>query len=345
MAHELIHVRRGDILAGKLQLVAQLVWWFHPLVWWANREAGRERERCCDDEVVSGVGCKPARYARALLSVLEQKSRLRPLVALAGVRALEVTSRRLEFIMRYAKTDHRRASFISRVVFLTGVVMLVPGTGLTLRAYPPVNDKPDETVEADPPESAVVPIVQTTPKSAVKTTETVDAKARWRAQQLVTRRAEANYHRARLSREVAEIAVLEYEDGIFKQDLATVEAEIKLAESDLSRSEDRLDWAKRMHKKGFVSKAGLTSEQQTLKKARFAVEQVQSKRKVLVEYTKGKTVKELKSEVEKARSDELAKKGTWEREKLKESALEREVRKSRRDGAEAKPHRKSVIVP
>ena len=54
LAHELIHVRRGDMLAGKLQLVAQLIWWFHPLVWWANREACRERERCCDEEVVCG---------------------------------------------------------------------------------------------------------------------------------------------------------------------------------------------------------------------------------------------------------------------------------------------------
>src|SRR5262249_3279298 len=64
LAHELVHVRRGDVLVGKLQLMAQLIWWFHPLVWWANREAYRERERCCDEEVISGLGCKPVLYAR-----------------------------------------------------------------------------------------------------------------------------------------------------------------------------------------------------------------------------------------------------------------------------------------
>ncbi|AGA30593.1 M56 family metallopeptidase [Singulisphaera acidiphila] len=144
LAHELIHVRRGDIFAGKLQLVAQVVWWFHPLVWWANREACRERERCCDEEVVSGVGCKPVLYARTLLSVLEQKGRLRSLVAIPGVRALEVTTRRLESIMKYAGTDHRRASWISRLVFATGAILIVPGAGLVLRADPPaIDNKPN----------------------------------------------------------------------------------------------------------------------------------------------------------------------------------------------------------
>jgi beta-lactamase regulating signal transducer with metallopeptidase domain len=33
LAHELIHIRRGDTTAALLQLLAQLLWWFHPLVW------------------------------------------------------------------------------------------------------------------------------------------------------------------------------------------------------------------------------------------------------------------------------------------------------------------------
>jgi uncharacterized protein (TIGR03067 family) len=142
LAHELIHVRRGDVFASKLQLVAQLIWWFNPLVWWASRQAARERERCCDEEVILGVGCKPVLYARTLLSVLEQKGRLRlrSLVALPGVRALEVTSLRLESIMKYAETDHRWASRISRLVFTAGFLLLVPGTGLTLQTHSPAND-------------------------------------------------------------------------------------------------------------------------------------------------------------------------------------------------------------
>jgi RND family efflux transporter MFP subunit len=47
--------------------------------------------------------------------------------------------------------------------------------------------------------------------------------------------------------------------------------------------------------------------------------------KVLEEYTAPKTIKELKSEVEKARSNELARQATWEMEKNKEAKLRRQV--------------------
>ncbi len=145
-------------------------------------------------------------------------------------------------------------------------------------------------------------------------------------QKITTESAEANFKNATLTREVAEIAVTEYVEGIFVQDWATAEGEIKLAESDLSRSEDRLDWATRMFVKGYVSKASAVSEQLNLQKARFAKEQADSKLKVLLDYTKAKTIKELESEVEKARSDELAKKATWELEVSKEKKLDRQIK-------------------
>jgi HlyD family secretion protein len=144
-------------------------------------------------------------------------------------------------------------------------------------------------------------------------------------QKITTESAKANLDNAKLTREVAEIAVKEYVEGIFVQDKATAEGEIKLAQSDLSRSEDRLDWSTRMYLKGYVSKASAISEELNLKKARFALEQAETKLKVLLDFTKAKTIKELESEVEKARSDELAKKATWELEVSKEKKLVRMI--------------------
>jgi RNA polymerase sigma factor (sigma-70 family) len=150
-------------------------------------------------------------------------------------------------------------------------------------------------------------------------------KKRLANQKTTARAAEAAYQNAKLTREVAEIAVIEYVEGIYKQDLDTVDGEIKLAESDLSRHDDRVDWARRMFDKGYVSKDQKVAEELALKKARFALEQSQSKRKVLVEYTRIKTIKELKSEVEKARSDELTRKATWELETAKTEHIERDI--------------------
>ncbi len=144
-------------------------------------------------------------------------------------------------------------------------------------------------------------------------------------QKIATQGAEASYQNARLTREVAQIAVKEYKEGIYLQDKATIQGEIKLADSDLVRAADRVDWATRMYEKGYVSKAQKVSEELNLQKAKFTFEQSQSKLEVLEKYTKAKTIKELESEVEKSLSDELAKKQTYQLERDKEAKLEKQI--------------------
>ena len=130
LAHELIHVRRGDVLVGLLQLAAQCVWWFHPLVWWANREMGRERERCCDEEVVAGLACPPSVYARSLVNVLELKRQLRWLGPMPGLRPFEVTKQRLERLMTHSADFRRRMPRAYWLLLLAGVLLLAPGARL-----------------------------------------------------------------------------------------------------------------------------------------------------------------------------------------------------------------------
>jgi multidrug resistance efflux pump len=132
-------------------------------------------------------------------------------------------------------------------------------------------------------------------------------------QKIAVAGAEADTLNARLAREVAEIALVEYKEGIFVQELATVEGGIKLAESDLLRAEDVLEWTRRMYEKGYVSIAEKVSEELKFKKTQFALEQAQSKRKVLVDHTKGKTIKELTRAIEATRANELARQAAFER--------------------------------
>jgi multidrug efflux pump subunit AcrA (membrane-fusion protein) len=144
-------------------------------------------------------------------------------------------------------------------------------------------------------------------------------------QVIATKGAEAAYLNAKLTREVAEIAVIEYVEGIFKQDEQTVRGEIALADSNLKRAQDRLEWSNRMMDKKYLSVAQNMSDRLALDQSKFNFEQSLTKKKVLMEYTKDKTVKELKAEVEKARSDELAKEQTWQLEKDKEAKLRRQI--------------------
>jgi beta-lactamase regulating signal transducer with metallopeptidase domain/tetratricopeptide (TPR) repeat protein len=137
LAHELAHVHRGDAFAGLLQMIAQLVWWFHPLVWWANRETCRRREQCCDEEAVTGIGCTGATYARCLLDALELelqpgRGRRRLLSAVPGVGSAEVTTTRLEHIMDDAQRFHRRTPRWIWGVLALAALLVLPGRAIVL---------------------------------------------------------------------------------------------------------------------------------------------------------------------------------------------------------------------
>lgn len=108
LAHELIHVRRGDIWIARLQLLAQAAWWFHPAVWWMNRQIDRHRERCCDEEVLASLNGDRATYARCLVDVLTAQQVLKPVAWQPGARPVEITIHRLEEIMNRPNMVHRR---------------------------------------------------------------------------------------------------------------------------------------------------------------------------------------------------------------------------------------------
>jgi bla regulator protein blaR1 len=126
LTHELAHVRRRDTWVAALQLAAQTLWWFHPVVWWMNRQLVRERERCCDEEVVVNLQGKRAQYARSLLNVLEAKHRLEPLWGYPAVRPVELTRRRLEEIMKRKSMVHARAPRWSWMIAAALAIIVLP---------------------------------------------------------------------------------------------------------------------------------------------------------------------------------------------------------------------------
>jgi HlyD family secretion protein len=157
--------------------------------------------------------------------------------------------------------------------------------------------------------------------------DSTELKERLATQELVVRGAEADVHGARIAREVAALAVTEYKEGIFVSEHASVSGEIKLAESNLARAEDSLEWTTRMFVKGYMSKADAVTEQLALQKSRYALEHTQSKLKVLLDYTKDKTIKALTGLVETARASELAKQAALERERSVQRKLMDQIKR------------------
>jgi HlyD family secretion protein len=144
-------------------------------------------------------------------------------------------------------------------------------------------------------------------------------------EEIVVRGAEADVHAARIAREVAVMAVNEYKDGTFRQELARTEGEIKLVEAKLASAEDHLDWSRRMFEKGYTSMPERVADELALKHTRFALEECVTKKQVLIDYTKTKTIKALTGAVESARAGELAKQAGLERERSIQKRLKDQI--------------------
>jgi beta-lactamase regulating signal transducer with metallopeptidase domain len=83
LLHELAHIRRRDNFVNFVQIIVQVVYFFHPLVWYANRKIRIYREDACDATALELMGADRKRYVNNLLRVVEEMQGKRP--ALLGV--------------------------------------------------------------------------------------------------------------------------------------------------------------------------------------------------------------------------------------------------------------------
>lgn len=149
LAHELLHVRRWDTLFGILQTLALAVWWFHPLVWWANRQASRTCERCCDEEVVANLRCRPVDYARSLIDVLEMRSKPPVVPTIPGIHSVDVTSARLRNILKHAGDFLQHAPRRYRLYALLLALIILPGGSHdAVSAPPPTSSAETESLQS-----------------------------------------------------------------------------------------------------------------------------------------------------------------------------------------------------
>ena len=77
VVHELCHIQRRDNLTASVHMFVEALFWFHPLVWWIGARMIEERERACDEAVLS-LGSEPREYAEGILSVCKSFTSNRP---------------------------------------------------------------------------------------------------------------------------------------------------------------------------------------------------------------------------------------------------------------------------
>jgi uncharacterized protein (TIGR03435 family) len=143
LAHELTHARRRDNLTSAIHMIVETVFWFYPLVWWIGARLVEERERACDEAVLS-LGSEPLDYAEGILTVCRSYVES-PLSSVSGVTGANLKKRiqailtgRIAVDLNFAKKLALAAAALAAVAIPIAIgIMGAPGISAQARPAAP----------------------------------------------------------------------------------------------------------------------------------------------------------------------------------------------------------------
>ncbi len=172
LAHELVHWRRRDTWVGWLQVFVQGLFWFHPLVWFANARIRHERECACDETVLREGRCDRDGYGETIIRVLAAaRGRSLVMANMAGIfERGSLLQIRLEEIMSF-DPNKRRFGWLSRALLIAVALVLLPMATTRVQADKPAgataakeNGDAAKTGKNQRPKTNWPTIVETSPK-------------------------------------------------------------------------------------------------------------------------------------------------------------------------------------
>jgi beta-lactamase regulating signal transducer with metallopeptidase domain len=121
LRHECAHVARHDNLIARIESLICALFWFHPLIWIAQRITAIERERACD-ELVAGSADERDTYLAALTKFCH--AAIAPRLPGVSCMATANLKERIDHVMNY-ETLKQHAPSPRRVAFIAAAALVL----------------------------------------------------------------------------------------------------------------------------------------------------------------------------------------------------------------------------
>lgn len=172
LLHELAHIRRYDFTINLLQSLVEILFFFHPAVWWLSGKIREEREYCCDNAVVA-VRENPFPYVEALTRIQSTQFSHKNRLAMSAKGNRSMLSKRVfRLLGRYEREPSRFRSVIFAILLLmvsfSAQAFFPQKTGEIELASLPILENTENTVSPEWHEINVLPSIeapQTEPES------------------------------------------------------------------------------------------------------------------------------------------------------------------------------------
>lgn len=143
LAHELAHIAARDYALNVVQTIVEILFYYHPAVWWISANIRAERENRCDDIAIRLCG-NSLTYAKALLAVQElQHQNIRSY----GL-AMTFSGQRKGFLLKRVKrilNQPQNRSNIMEKFAATGLLLTV----ITAFSFSDYNKKSNTSLQPD----------------------------------------------------------------------------------------------------------------------------------------------------------------------------------------------------
>lgn len=117
---------------------------------------------------------------------------------------------------------------------------------------------------------------------------------------VVENQAESDMDLAELTLEFAHQDLEKYTKGEYPNELKRADAQITLAQEELTRAADTLDWSETLHGEKYISQTELEADRLAQKKKALDLDLARNNRDLLVNYTYGRELAQRKSDVSQA---------------------------------------------
>lgn len=162
------------------------------------------------------------------------------------------------------------------------------------------------TASADdplPPKADLVVIEDLSSAMFMRLDEIAVLRSRRAELEEAAKRAAALIENAEEAVKLAETAIHDYRTESMPEEIQTANGELKLAQTDLVRAQDRMDWSDKMVKRGSISEAQNLKDRMVLQKSQISLRNASLRLEVLERFKIPKEISKLEEAVKKAKFD------------------------------------------
>ncbi len=172
IAHELAHLKRGDLWWVWLAALGETLFFFHPVLWLARKEWRLAQEMACDEMVVRLTRVSASCYGEMLLraAAWNRPPGPDPILVTLGMAETQSTLKQRLIVMKWMNTPiKKRVAVATGAVLIVGAMNILPWRLVAqVTQAPPASDpfatRPATRVAAEPPAAETAP-PEGTPRS------------------------------------------------------------------------------------------------------------------------------------------------------------------------------------